>query len=345
MYDKYCFCCCFSHQKYVDNFEQQHSQASKLTKELNKYIHSLRETQRASKCFYDALRDTYEANWPGSAHFHDQCQLIEHKWAEYMTRLGNDVQLPLIAYLNEFPELKKKIEKRCNRLLDYDDARHTLESMQHKSAKRQPFATTATATLSGGGGGLNTSSSSASSPKNSSSSPTSTETTTTTTTSPSNANEQQYNATTEHLTKMTKLRIDLEDKQHIYDEMNQTLCMALPVLYENRIKFYSSLFQSFFHAEHSFYADCAETKSKLDEICETLSTVTHITTPSSSNNNNNNNNSKRGSNDSSGSSGSQPQSRKASVNTQQQQTDEIVTTTTTTSDTNASTPQQPTTTS
>ena len=47
--------------------------------------------------------------------------------------------------------------------------------------------------------------------------------------------------------------------------------MALPVLYENRIKFYSSLFQTFFHTETTFHADCAEVKSKLDDICENLS--------------------------------------------------------------------------
>lgn len=82
---------------------------------------------------------------------------------------------------------------------------------------------------------------------------------------------------TDQLTKLTKLKIDLEDKQHMYEEMNQTLCMALPVLFDNRVKFYSSLFQTFFHTETEFHSEAAESKSRLDEICESLSLlkVTH----------------------------------------------------------------------
>ena len=55
--------------------------------------------------------------------------------------------------------------------------------------------------------------------------------------------------------------------------------MALPVLYENRIKFYSSLFQTFFHTETMFHSDCTEIKSKLDDICENLSKKTAQQTP------------------------------------------------------------------
>lgn len=57
----------------------------------------------------------------------------------------------------------------------------------------------------------------------------------------------------------------------MYEEMNQTLCMALPVLFDNRVKFYSSLFQTLFHTETEFHSDSLEAKSRLDEICEGLS--------------------------------------------------------------------------
>lgn len=227
---------------YVENFERQHSQASKLTKELNKYLSCLKETQKSSRMFYETLKETYEPTWPGNDLFSEQIQLIEIKWNEYVDKLVNDVQSPLVAYLNEFPELKKKIEKRDNRLLDFDNARHTLESVQHKTSKRSGANTLATTTTTPGthtGNSSNTSSSS-----------------------------------TEQLTKLTKLKIDLEDKQHIYEEINQTLCMALPVLFENRIKFYSSLFQTFFYTETLFHSDCVEVKSKLDDMCENLSTQT-----------------------------------------------------------------------
>jgi amphiphysin len=232
---------------YVENFDTQNLQASKLTKELNKYLSCLKETQKASKAFYDTLKDTYEEQWPGSDSFSQQVDSMENKWHDYISRLSDDVQYPLIAYLNEFPELKKKIDKRGNRLLDFDDARHSLENLQNRSTKKVNSSVTAAAVENGG----------------SSSS--------TSTTSSSAAAVTQ-----DQLTKLTKLKIDLEDKQNIYEEINQTLCMGLPVLYENRIKFYSSLFQTFFHTETMFHSECTEIKSKLDDICENLSTTSVI---------------------------------------------------------------------
>jgi len=226
---------------YVENFERQHSQASKLTKELNKYLNCLMETQKASRTFYDTLRDTHEQNWPDHEEFSDQVGTIENKWGDYINKLVNDVQMPLVSYLNEFPELKKKIEKRDNRLLDYDNARHTLEGAQNKTNKKNNTATLLNSSMTG---------------------PTASNSLTPTSSS------------TEQLTKLTKLKIDLEDKQHIYEDINQTLCMALPVLFENRIKFYSSLFQTFFYTETIFHSDCVEIKSKLDGLCENLSTQT-----------------------------------------------------------------------
>lgn len=226
---------------YVENFERQHSQANKLTKELNRYLNCLKETQKASKTFYDTLRETYEPTWSDQAAFGDEVNKIEDKWSDYINKLVNDVQMPLISYLNEFPELKKKIDKRDNRLLDYDNARHTLEGVQNKNVKKGGTGTLGSGTNPLGIGATNSMTSS---------------------------------STTEQLTKLTKLKIDLEDKQHVYEDINQTLCMALPVLYENRIKFYSSIFQTFFYTETVFHSDLVEIKSKLDTLCENLSMQT-----------------------------------------------------------------------
>lgn len=178
----------------------------------------------------------------------------------------NEVQQPLVSYLNEFPELKKKIDKRHNRLLDFDNARHTLDAANHKSNKRTSAsnANAISSTLSQAqqqqvnGTGANAGTSGSSNGSNSA----------------TGAPVAMTGAVTSHeqLTKLTKLKIDLEDKQHVYEEINQTLCMTLPVLYENRIMFYSSLLQTFFHVETNFHSDCLEIKSKLDTLCESLST-------------------------------------------------------------------------
>lgn len=97
---------------YVENFERQYAQANKLSKELNKYLSCMRETHKASRMFYETLKETYEAQWPQASAFSEQVDLLEDKWTEYLNQLYKDVQLPLMSYLNEFPELKKKIEKR-----------------------------------------------------------------------------------------------------------------------------------------------------------------------------------------------------------------------------------------
>lgn len=97
---------------YVENFDRQYAQANKLSKELHKYLSCMRETHKASRMFYETLKETYEAQWPQASAFSEQIDLMEVKWAEYLNRLYKDVQMPLMSYLNEFPELKKKIEKR-----------------------------------------------------------------------------------------------------------------------------------------------------------------------------------------------------------------------------------------
>lgn len=174
---------------------------------------------------------------------------------------------------------------RCNRLLDYDNARHSLENAHSKSLKKgmAPFGNPATMTMNTSSNNNNNNSSSSSSSSSSQHNTSGgggggggglgTHQGMTSQQMAANAasNAAATATSTDQLTKLTKLKIDLEDKQHMYEEMNQTLCMALPVLFDNRVKFYSSLFQTFFHTETEFHSEAAESKSRLDEICESLS--------------------------------------------------------------------------
>jgi hypothetical protein len=258
---------------YVENFERQYAQAHKLNKELNKYLSSLKETHKSSRAFYETLKETYEQQWPNAAQFGEQVDQSEMKWSEYVGRLHRDVQLPLASYLNEFPELKKKIEKRCNRLLDYDNARHSLENAQNKSLKKNlhQLNTISSSSQQQHHNNSHASNNNSSSSSSSSSNSAHQHNNSTIIGGGSNNSSNVAAAATDQLTKLTKLKIDLEDKQHVYEELNQTLCMALPVLFENRVKFYASLFQTLFHTETLFHSEALESKSKLDEICESLS--------------------------------------------------------------------------
>ena len=118
----------------VYNFEEQSQNASLFCKELNKYLVSLRETQKNQKNFFECLKQVYETSWPGYTELIQQCQKQEDLWTHHIDLLQNRVQVPVNQYIKEFPESKKQIDKRDNKLLDYDKARHTLHDLE--SAKK-----------------------------------------------------------------------------------------------------------------------------------------------------------------------------------------------------------------
>jgi amphiphysin len=114
----------------VTNFEQQTVQANLFSKELNKYINSLKEAQKSQKSFFECLKQVYETSWPNYNELIQQCQKQEELWTHHIDLLQQCVQVPVIQYLKEFPENKKQIEKRENKLLDYDKAKHTLHDLE-----------------------------------------------------------------------------------------------------------------------------------------------------------------------------------------------------------------------
>ncbi|RWS00569.1 myc box-dependent-interacting protein 1-like protein, partial [Leptotrombidium deliense] len=46
------------------------------------------------------------------------------------------VTIPLSTYLSQFSEIRAKIEKRGRKLVDFDSSRHTMESLQSSTKKR-----------------------------------------------------------------------------------------------------------------------------------------------------------------------------------------------------------------
>ncbi len=243
---------------YVEKFEYQYTQANKLAKELNKYLTCLKETQKCSKIFFETLKETYEAEWFESNSFYEYIESVGLKWADYISQINTNVQLPLSSYLNEFPDLKKKIDKRTNRLLDYDNARHTLDSVQSKFMNSQIFDNVDHSRHS-----------------------------------LSNLNNQLSSipnalVSSDYLAKLNKLKLDLEDKKAIYEEINKNLSTSLPLFHEKRTKIICSLLKSFFEAETQFYSNCFELEKKLEKKCDHLSNISEtkldVTNESSSNN-------------------------------------------------------------
>ncbi|XP_063703155.1 myc box-dependent-interacting protein 1 isoform X2 [Culicoides brevitarsis] len=123
--------------EHLNNFNKQQTSANKLQKEFNNYIRCIRATQAASKNVMDVITEIYESQWVGADALAVQMSSIEVLWQDFSHKLGDQVLIPLNTYTAQFPEMKKKIEKRGRKLVDFDSQRHSFQSLQSNSAKRK----------------------------------------------------------------------------------------------------------------------------------------------------------------------------------------------------------------
>ena len=58
--------------------------------------------------------------------------MIDWKWFNELKKsdLADQVLIPLNTYQGQFPEMRKKIEKRGRKLIDYDKERHNVQTLQ-----------------------------------------------------------------------------------------------------------------------------------------------------------------------------------------------------------------------
>lgn len=85
----------------------------------------------------EAISEVYESEWTGADALNAQMSAIDVLWQDFSHKLGDQVLIPLNTYTAQFPDMKKKIEKRNRKLLDYDSQRHSFEGLQANSAKRK----------------------------------------------------------------------------------------------------------------------------------------------------------------------------------------------------------------
>ena len=84
----------------------------------------------------DCLTEIYEPEWPGHEQVPVKGQALEIHWEDLCHKVNDQVTIPLSTYLSQFSEIRAKIAKRGRKLVDYDSARHTVESLEIKSGKR-----------------------------------------------------------------------------------------------------------------------------------------------------------------------------------------------------------------
>ncbi|KAH8324690.1 hypothetical protein KR074_003825 [Drosophila pseudoananassae] len=122
---------------HLNNFNRQQASANKLQKEFNNYIRCVRAAQAASKTLLDAVCEIYEPQWSGYDALQAQTGASESLWADFAHKLGDQVLIPLNTYTGQFPEMKKKVEKRNRKLIDYDGQRHSFQNLQANANKRK----------------------------------------------------------------------------------------------------------------------------------------------------------------------------------------------------------------
>ncbi|XP_060524124.1 myc box-dependent-interacting protein 1 isoform X2 [Cylas formicarius] len=122
--------------EHLQNFTRQQNAANRLQKEFNNYIRCIRAAQVASKSLLEAIGEIYESQWTGHDLMYVQTQSVDMLWQDFSHKLADQVLLPLNTYQSQFPEMRKKIDKRGRKLVDYDSQRHSFQALQSNMKKR-----------------------------------------------------------------------------------------------------------------------------------------------------------------------------------------------------------------
>merc|ERR1711874_573790 len=113
-------------EEHLQNFNSQQVNATRLHKDINNYLRCIKAMQTASKNLMETLSDIYE-----------QAQNHEMLWADLAHKLSDQVVIPLNTYQAQFPEMRKKIDKRGRKLIDFDKERHAVQQMQNNPNRNE----------------------------------------------------------------------------------------------------------------------------------------------------------------------------------------------------------------
>ncbi|XP_051879099.1 amphiphysin isoform X2 [Pristis pectinata] len=116
---------------FVQNFKKQEAEGCRLQRELRGYLTAVKGMQEASTKLTESLHEVYEPEWYGRDDIKTVGQNSDLLWADFHQKLVDQALLTLDTYLGQFPDIKTRIAKRSRKLVDYDCARHHLESLQH----------------------------------------------------------------------------------------------------------------------------------------------------------------------------------------------------------------------
>nr|XP_020465975.1 amphiphysin isoform X1 [Monopterus albus] len=122
-------------EQVVTNFRSQESEGSRLQREMKAYLSAIKGMQQASINLAQSLHEVYEPDWHGKDDVMTIGKDCDALWEDFHNKLVDSTLLDLDAYLQQFPDLKTRVAKRSRKLIDYDSARHHVETLQASGMK------------------------------------------------------------------------------------------------------------------------------------------------------------------------------------------------------------------
>ncbi|TNM97662.1 hypothetical protein fugu_013908 [Takifugu bimaculatus] len=122
-------------EQVVINFRRQESEGSRLQREMKAYMVAIKGMQQASINLTQSLHEVYEPDWHGKDDVLSIGKDCDALWEDFHNKLVDSTLLNLDAYLQNFPDLKGRVSKRSRKLIDYDSARHHVETLQMSGMK------------------------------------------------------------------------------------------------------------------------------------------------------------------------------------------------------------------
>ncbi|XP_051739384.1 amphiphysin isoform X8 [Ctenopharyngodon idella] len=121
----------------VQNFKRQEFEGSRLQREMKAYIAAVKGMQQASMNLTESLHEVYEPDWHGKDDVMTIGKNCDALWEDFHQKLVDSTINNLETYLSQFPDLKVRVAKRSRKLIDYDSARHHLETLQTSTIRNE----------------------------------------------------------------------------------------------------------------------------------------------------------------------------------------------------------------
>ncbi|XP_053184124.1 myc box-dependent-interacting protein 1 [Scomber japonicus] len=224
----------------VINFNKQYTEGSKLQRDLRAYLEAVKAMHESSKNVQACLADMYEPEWYGKNEVDSIVEDCDVLWTDYHQKLVDHALISMDTYLGQFPDIKSRIAKRDRKLVDFDSARHNYATT-HKSKKKD--------------GGIKI-------------------------TKPSSLLERAtpgwaqgilsaHNVAQSSLSR-SQAEEELERAQKVFEEINIDLQEELPSLWNSRVGFYVSTFQSLAGFEEKFHKEMGRLDQDLYDVLVVL---------------------------------------------------------------------------